>query len=195
MFQGAWRFAVVSVLAFGVWAEGPRGQSEGALYATCAVAFLLFSHLMMRPLLHAPDRLRKFSKSFIPAFLAYALIWSACWFLLRSRLGEVLGSVLGCAVFAWVVGKVLGAKNGYGGVIAVMIIAHSIGYFLGGFAFEFRRNPPDFMAGWNRRDILKLAQYAWGLFYGLGFGAGIGYAYQLFQARDSQPSQSAPLPS
>lgn len=194
MFQGAWRFAIVSTLAFGVWAVVGHSISDGALYAGCALAFLIFSHLLMAPLVHQPNRLMRFAKSFNPAFIAYSIVWSAFWFALGFNDGEWLGLIAGCAVFALIVGKTLGAKTGYLPVIAVFIVTHAAGYFLGSYVFDLRKNPPAFLASLSKRDLLKVLQLGWGLCYGLGFGAGIGFAYQRFQTTPvaTTPSQSLP---
>jgi hypothetical protein len=183
--SGAWRFALVSLGGFGVWAFEskllPKGVSEVGLYVGCLVVFVVFAELFLAPMVQGPKRLARFNGSFVPAFIAYAIVWSACWFALRSKAGEWLGCAAGCAVFAWILGKRLGAKSGFVAAILFLIATHAAGYFLGGEVFAMRRKPPGFIADWPKRDILTLAKLAWGLFYGLGFGAGIGYAFHVFQ--------------
>lgn len=178
--SGAWRFALVSVLAFGFWAYGPK-VGEGALYIGCLVSFIVFGEIFMPALVVGPNRRRRFNASFIPAFVVYAIVWSACWFALKFGAGEWLGSVLGCAAFAWILGKRLGAKTGFLAAALALILFHSAGYFLGGKAFYMARNPPSVFAGWKKQDVWTVAKLAWGFFYGIGFGAGIGYAFGVFQ--------------
>jgi hypothetical protein len=122
----------------------------------------------------------------VPAFFAYAVVWSACWFALRENGGELAGLTLGCATFAWVLGKRLRSTNGLGPVILVLICTHGAGYWLGSYVFSKAPNPPQFFAGWDRWQLWASAKLAWGLFYGLGFGAGIGYAFYKFQSPAAQ---------
>jgi len=184
--RGALRFAVVSLCGFLVWAVGGK-MKEGVLFAACAVAFLVAAEIVLPALLNPPDQRKKFNRTFVPAFIAYAVAWSACWFALHSRVGEWLGLAVGCAVFALIVGKRLGAKDGFLAAIAVLFVANAIGYFLGGYVFGMARKPPAFFDGWAKADIWKLAKLTWGLFFGLGFGAGIGFVFHRFQ-RPSTPS-------
>lgn len=189
MFGGAWRFGLVSVGGFGPWAFEtfllPKGASETLLYVACLVFFIVFAEIFLAPLVKAPHAFKLFNRAFVPAFVAYAVIWSAFWFAFKFGRGEWLGLAAGCAAFALILGKMLGAKNGYLKAIAVLIIAHAAGYFLGSYIFSLRRHAPGFLASWPKRDILTAAKLAWGLFYGLGFGAGIGYAFHVFQPRNA----------
>jgi hypothetical protein len=107
-------------------------------------------------------------------------VWSACWFALHLRAREWIGSALGCAAFATILYRRLGAREGLCKVILFLIVAHSAGYFLGGRVF-FMALPRSAFASWPKQDVLMLAKLTWGLFYGLGFGAGMGYAFDVFQ--------------
>src|SRR5687767_10695004 len=196
--NGAWRFALVSVLAFGFWAVEskilPRGFGEIWTFVGCLLAFMIFTEIFMVKLVNEPNARAKFNRSFIPAFIVYAIIWSVFWFALHSGLGEWLGSAVGCAAFAAILGRQLGAKSGYAKVIAFLIVAHAAGYFLGGKVFYMARNPPEFFASWSKANLWAFAKLMWGLFYGLGFGAGIGYAFHVFQREptvSATPSRNA----
>ena len=183
--NGAWRFGLVSLGGFAPWALEdlilPKSVGELGLYAGCLIFFIVFAEIFLAPLVHGPDARKRFHRAFVPAFIAYAVVWSACWFALKFGRGEWLGLAAGCATFALIVGKMLGAKSGYAKAIFVLILAHAAGYFMGAYVFGLRRHPPGFLASWPKRDLLTAAKLAWGLFYGLGFGAGIGYAFHLFQ--------------
>lgn len=185
IFSGAWRFALVSVLAFGFWALEPkflpRNSGEPVTFIGCLIAFALFAEIFLVPLVQEPNARRKFNGSFIPAFLLYAVVWSACWFLLKIRAREWIGSGLGCAAFAYVLYWRLAARQGLCRAILFLIITHSVGYFLGGKAFYMARHPPEFFSSWSKENIWLTAKLVWGLCYGLGFGAGIGYAFDVFQ--------------
>src|SRR6267154_381292 len=73
--QGAWRFAIVSIVGFAVWAFGGRWfrahGGEPGLYAASTVVFIGFAGLLMHPLVHGRRPLARFYGVFIPAFLAY----------------------------------------------------------------------------------------------------------------------------
>ena len=183
--SGAWRFAVVSVLAYGFWAIQPKilpkNYGEPATFVGCLIAFAVFAEIFLVPLVHPPDARRKFNGSFIPAFVIYAAVWSACWFALKFGRGEWLGSAVGCAAFAFILGKRLGAREGYCKVILFLIVAHSAGYFLGGRLFFWIVPRTGFLDSLSKQEVSMLAKLSWGLCYGLGFGAGIGYAFDVFQ--------------
>jgi hypothetical protein len=183
--NGAWRFAVVSLLAFGFWAIGPqilpKQFGEIGVFVGCLIFFCVFAEIFMVRLVHEPNARKNFNRSFVPAFVVYAIVWSACWFALKFGRGEWLGSALGCAAFALVLGKQLGAREGFCKVILFLIVTHSAGYFLGGKVFLMARHPPAFLASLSKDQIWTLAKLMWGLFYGLGFGAGMGYAFDVFQ--------------
>jgi hypothetical protein len=183
--NGAWRFALVSVLAFGFWAVQskilPKSFGEPATFVGCLIAFVVFAEIFLVPLAHQPNARRKFNESFIPAFIAYAVVWSACWFGLHLHAREWIGSALGCAAFASILYWRLGAQRGLCKAILFLIVTHSAGYYLGGKVFYMARHPPPFAASWSKETIWSVAKLMWGLCYGLGFGAGIGYAFDRFQ--------------
>ena len=183
--NGAWRFALVSVLAFGFWAIQPKilpkSFGEPATFVGCLIVFVVFGEIFLVPLAHQPDARRKFTGSFIPAFIVYAAVWSACWFARQLPAREWVGSVLGCAAFAAILHWRLGAREGLWKVILLLTITHTAGYYLGGKVFYTARHPPAFAASWTKDTIWAVAKLMWGLCYGLGFGAGIGYAFDRFQ--------------
>jgi len=174
--RGALGFAAVSLAAFGVWAGAGTWLSahlrEGGFYAVLTAIFLGLSGLALHPLVTGPRSWARFNKSFIPAFLAYAVAWNASWFALGWVKGEWLGSLTGALAFALVLGVFFGSFQPFLKSALVLFIGHSAGYFLGGPVHYH------FKATWS---IL-----AWGLLYGLGFGAGIGYAFHAFQQRKPQ---------
>ena len=167
--RGSLGFAAVSVAAFSVWAfAGGLFGGEPGLYTAIAVVFLAVSGLVLHPLAPEP-RLRRFTLSFVPAFLAYAAVWCAAWFALRFGWGEWLGSFGGSAAFALVLGATLGNLRPTVKVALSIFVAHSAGYFLGGEIYYAMRD--------------ATGKLLWGLLYGLGFGAGIGYAFFTFVKR------------
>jgi len=116
-------------------------------------------------------------KVFVPAFVAYAAVWCGAWFALRFGWGEWLGSFGGCFAFALVAGAVLGNLRPLPRVTLALFVGHSAGYFLAG--------PLHYHSGPEHRVLGILG---WGLLYGLGFGAGIGYAFHAFGRRQAPGS-------
>lgn len=166
--RGSIGFALVSVAAFAVWAFGDRAFArfggEIGLYVACTAVFLGLSGLLLHPLVAGPGSIGKFYRTFVPAFLAYAVAWCAGWFALGMGRGEWLGSLAGSVAFAAMASSLLRRPSAWllGGL--VLFAAHSAGYFTGGELYY----PSD------RRALDKLL---WGLCYGLGFGAGIGFVF------------------
>jgi len=194
--RGGVGFALVSVAAFAVWAFAgkwlyTRG-GEAGLYAACLAAFLGLSGLLLHPLLRGPRPLARFYLIFVPAFLAYAIFWCAAWFLLGSGPGEWLGSLLGGIAFVAIAGWGLGSYRGSATATVVLFILHSAGYFSGGQLMRWMgsRDAAAMLAGVSKAQLSALAKLGWGLLYGLGFGAGMGFVFFTFQRRhDAVPAR------
>ncbi len=177
--SGAWRFAVVSVLAYGIWAFGGR-MSTVVLYSSIALAFVVLSGLLMYPLVRGPHPIRRFYAIFVPGFLLYAVLWCAGWFGLGGEIGENWGSGAGLAAFAFVIARAFKAK----GLVVficfiVLFLFHTVGYQLGSDCYYGARGKGVFAP--ILEGHVALGKLLWGLFYGLGFGAGIGYAFHRCQ--------------
>jgi hypothetical protein len=183
--EGAWRFALTSVAAFAVWAFAGRwfyeGLGEGALFATTALVFLVLAGPMLAPLLPGPARMRRLYGVFLPAFLAYAVVWSTTWFLIRDHLGEWLASLLSSVAFVAIAGWRLGNLRPFWRATAVFFVTHTIGYFAGGmlayFLFGLARDGGG--AGLSAAALAVAGKLAWGVLYGAGFGAGLGYTFRV----------------
>ncbi len=180
LIRGSLGFAVVSVAAFAVWVFGgawfEHHGGEGAMYAACSLVFIVLAGLLLHPLLAGPRALVRFYAVFIPAFIAYAVAWCAGWFVLGADLGEWGGSLAGSLVFAAVVALMVGKGRGLLSPALVMFITHSAGYFAG-----------EKVCYTSLHSVSS--ELAWGLLYGLGFGAGIGYAFWAAQ-RAWKPANS-----
>jgi hypothetical protein len=185
--QGAWRFALVSIAGFSVWAfAGNRFRAHGGevgLYTASALIFLSVAGLLMHPLVKSPRPLARFYAVFVPSFLAYSMVWSACWFLLRFGAGEWLGSLAGSICFVSVCGWRFGNMRSVLAAAVVFFLAHSMGYFAGGKLMQFLLSSgvTGFFSALTKSQLIRIAQLSWGVLYGLGFGAGLGYAFYLFQ--------------
>ena len=190
MLIGSLGFTVVSLAAFAVWAWGGgwfRGRGdEPAMYAAIAAVFLLLSGALLQPLVRGPRRWIRFHQVFTLAFLAYSIVWSACWFTLGFGWGEWLGALLGSLAFVSVTSWFFHSWERWTMAVLVFFALHTIGYFAGGRAmyqlWEWSRMvpvPPPF----DKSQWRTLAMLSWGLFYGLGFGAGLGYVLESRQPR------------
>ena len=74
MFYGALSFAIVSTLAYSLWAfRLVRG--EALLFATIAIVYLGLSGLALSRLLIIPRSLFRFMGLFALSFLIYAIAW------------------------------------------------------------------------------------------------------------------------
>jgi hypothetical protein len=182
MLRGSLGFGAVSVLAFAVWAFVGKWfhthMGEGGLCVGCVVVFLVFTGLLLHPLVHDGNRWFRFYKIFVPAFCVYAVAWCAAWFLWQFGLGEWLGSLAGSVALAVMIG--FGFRNFHPilKVSAIMFVLHSAGYFLGEMAWRWVAGANSESFGGHGSLISKLA---FGLIYGLVVGAGLGYAFFTFQ--------------
>lgn len=180
---GTTGFALASVAVFGFWAAAGRGMQrsfgEAGFYAVCAALFILLGALLLRPL--ARLSFARFLQIFGGAFAAYALCWCLGWFLVRGRMGEVIGPFVGSLSFCAVPCAYFRNWHGFALSALILFVGHSAGYFLVGYAYEFLKT--------HNGLIAKLA---WGLCYGLGTGAGLGYAFWAAQRSAVAPVASNP---
>lgn len=179
--HGGLGFAVVSIAAFSVWAFAApvfRGLGgEPAMYAAIAAVFLAGAGLLLGPL---AGGMARFYKAFLPAFLAYSILWCAAWFGLGGRLGEWTGAAAGCLAFAWIVSRLRGGGGRWLIAAVALFVLHSAGYFAGDWSMYDIFVPKARAVGRESADFqyyMMLAKLSWGLFYGLGFGAGIGWVF------------------
>lgn len=172
MIRGSVGFAIVSTAAFAVWALGSawfvRLGGEAGMYAGCFLVFILLSGLVLRPMLRWQGTVGQFYRFFFIAFLAYAIAWCAGWFLLGMGQGEWLGSLVGCAAFTAVMASTLHGWRRLLPSALMMFVLHSAGYFAGAHVCYTSMHS-------------VMSELAWGALYGLGFGAGIGFAFARMQ--------------
>ena len=173
MISGAWRFGVLSVLAFGVWAA-PLRLNELTLYSLIALVFLIGSGLFLFPLFDGDKRISTCYKLFLPAFLSYAIIWCVFWFGIGGSAGELFGSAFGLAVFAFIFYRFYNPSRTMPFLMqwSVLFLFHTLGYTLGGM-FSYAAYGKGSLAFLMEGHVM-VGQLMWGLFYGLGFGAGLG---------------------
>jgi hypothetical protein len=176
--RGSLGFGFVSTAAFSVWVFGDKwffhNGGELAMYAGCFVVFAALSGLLLHPLLHGPHAFKRFYGVFIPAFFAYTIAWCVGWFFVGSGAGEWLGSFAGACAFVAVLAVFFQNWRAMPLAALILFITHSAGYFAGA---EICYSSLHATSG----------KLAWGLLYGLGFGAGIGYAFAAMQRPWKQP--------
>jgi hypothetical protein len=180
--HGALGFAAVSLAAYSIWAFAPRlAGSEYGMYALIALVYLGGAGLALCGLLHGTRRLGRFYRMFLPAFFGYALLWSLAWFVVKGRPGEWLGAAAGTLFFSAVCWLCLKRPAGFWIGALVLFVLHTAGYFLGG---KWMYGLLDAgIEGWAKPQVAIVAKLGWGLFHGLGFGAGIGFALGWWQRR------------
>lgn len=182
MIRGGLGFALVSTAAFAVWALGGRWfhhhGGEAAMYATCCLVFVVLSGLVLKPALGWAGSLRTFYRFFALAFLAYAAVWCVAWFKLGTGKGEWVASLAGSLAFAAVMAAALRQWRRFLPAAVMIFIGHSAGYFAGEYVCYSSLHT-------------TASELAWGLLYGLGFGAGIAGAMSIMPSAKST-SQVSP---
>jgi hypothetical protein len=189
LFIGGVGFGLVGLAAFGVWSFGGQALTsavgEPGLYALCALVFIGLAGIVFGQIVIGPGGTQRIYALFTLSFLAYAASWCAAWFGLRgSLLAEVVGAVVGSAAMAGLLAWGFGASNQFLRVGLALIVLNSLGYFLG--EVWWRWLPSEggaqlFGHLLNRPQRIQFSQLGWGLIFGGGFGAGIGYALFLCQ--------------
>ncbi|MCI0745281.1 MAG: hypothetical protein L0Y58_07740 [Verrucomicrobia subdivision 3 bacterium] len=166
-------FATASLVVFGFWAVAGRAMyrafGEAGFYSVCVVLFIGLGTLLLRSLARQLSFAR-FATLFTGAFVAYAVSWCAAWFLVRGRAGEWVGSLAGAVAFALVIGLALRAGRWIPLMATVLFLTHSVGYFAGSLAYDLLKGASGLAA-----------KLAWGLCYGIGMGAGIGFVFHKCQ--------------
>ena len=66
---------------------------------------------------------------FLPAFLAYAVLWGMAYLALKSRAGEWTGAAVGCIAFIWISMKMLHSTRGWLLAALALFVLHTSGYF------------------------------------------------------------------
>lgn len=198
--RGALGFGLVSLIAFSVWAFGGgwfRGRGgEPAMYAAIAAVFVVLTGVLMHPLVQGPKKLLRFYQAFVPAFLVYAVVWSGFWFWLKYGAGEWLGAGVGSIAFVAYTAWRFGSWRAFWLVTVLFFVMHTAGYFAGGWSMAklmalARQDPVPFL---DKPKLMMLAKMSWGLFYGLGFGAGLGYVYHSVQRKSpATPDEVRPM--
>lgn len=188
---GALGFGGVSTAVFLVWAMAGgalgRALGEGGFYAVCALLFVSLSGWVLEGLLIERHRLAAFYGLFTGAFGLYALGWCAAWFTLVRPLNPTgagwVGALAGTAAMAGVLCWSFGARGRFFAVFTVLFACNASGYFLGDYFYAFLKTQRavELLGEIDPATRATLAKLLWGAAYGLGFGAGIGFALHVCQ--------------
>jgi len=174
--RGTIGFTVVSIAGFVPWAVFGRWfyrqSGEVGMYIACAALFIGLSGPLLHRLIIGAGSMSRFYKVFGLAFAVYSVGWIAGWMLLRGHPGSVAGLLAGTVAMAWVLVAAFAANGVFLKVAAVLFVSNAAGYFIGGV-----------VEAALIRQVPLAAKLSWGLFYGLGFGAGLGYAFYACQGR------------
>ncbi len=201
LLRGTVGFTAVSVAGFAPWAVTGRWLrqciGEAGLYAVCAFAFIVLSGLLLHQLIMGLGSLGRFYKVFGISFAAYSVAWIVGWMSVGGHWGSITGLLAGTAVMGWMLARAFDATRQTLIVIAVLFVLNSLGYFLGGVVVETimaLKQVSLFGSVVPKPVQMTSAKLLWGVFYGLGFGAGLGLAFHICQteARALLASSVAP---
>ena len=206
IWRGIVGFTVVSIAGFVPWAVFGRWfyrqVGEAGMYTVCAVAFIGLSGPVLHRLIVGPGSLQRFYKLFGASFAAYSVAWIVGWMSLRGHPGSLVGLLAGTALMGWMLTRAFDAKDQMATVILALFALNSLGYFVGGVVEGGVMNLKN-LSGWGITKTVQVvtAKLLWGVFYGVGFGAGLGIAYHLCQgphrlalaALPDRPDGTAPL--
>ena len=187
-------FTLVSLGGFAPWVLAGRwfyrNVGEVGLYVVCALAFIGLSGPLLHRLIIGPGSLSRFYKIFSLAFLAYAVVWTIAWMTMARTTGGMTAGIIGAVVGTAAMGALLAwgfkASEAMLKVIAALLIGNVAGYFIGEWAYNGinalkEGNAIGFVL--ERQTRSWLSKSAWGLCFGLGFGAGIGFAFHACQSK------------
>jgi len=160
MFYGTLSFAIVSTLAYSIWAfRIVRG--EALLFSAIAIVYLGSSGFALSRLLAIPHSIMRFTGLFALSFLLYAIFWCAFWFGLGGQYhADLFGSAVGLLAMAWFFHQAFRATTGILASFSILFAFHTLGYYAGEICY----------AEVGRRA----GRLLWGACHGLGFGAGLG---------------------
>jgi hypothetical protein len=156
------------------------------MYAVCAFVFIGLSGPLLHRLIIGPKSLSRFYKLFSIAFAAYSVAWIVGWMSLRGDPGSIAGLLAGTAVMGWMFAHAFDAQRELLKVIAALFILNAAGYFIGGWvegSLIHLKELSILGVALTKPARVTMAMLAWGVCYGIGFGAGLGIAFYLCQSQ------------
>ena len=186
IWRGALGFTLVSIAGFAPWALAGRwfyrNVGEAGLYIVCAIVFVGLNGLLLHKLIIGPASLQRFYKVFTVAFVAYAAAWIIGWMRFKGHTGSIVGLLAGTIVMGVIMAEAFEARSKMVVIIAALFVLNAAGYFIGGWV-EAWVVGSDGLLGLARSTRVTIAKLLWGVFYGIGFGAGLGVAFWVCQGR------------
>lgn len=188
--RGIVGFTILSVAGFAPWAVFGRwfyqNIGEGGLYAVCALVFIGLSGPLLHKLILGPGSLSRFYKLFALTFAANSVLWIAGWMAFRGHLGSIVGLFVGTVAMGALIAIAFDAKDQMAKAIVALFVLNTAGYFIGGWiegGVIGVKQLSSFGYAVPRRTHVTIAKLLWGVFYGIGFGAGLGLAFSVCQSR------------
>jgi hypothetical protein len=186
--RGMIGFTLVSLGGFAPWVLAGqwfyRNTGELGLYVVCAVGFMGLSGVLLHRLIIGPGSQARFYQIFSLAFVGYSVAWTIGWMAFRGMTGSVVGALAGIAVMGGILAIGFAAPGAFLKIFAVLLLANVAGYFIGEWAHHAVLALKEGNASGielEKSTRATLSKATWGLFYGLGFGAGIGWAFYFCQ--------------
>jgi hypothetical protein len=141
------------------------------MYAACAVVFIGLSGPLLHRMIVGPGSLPRFTKLFGLSFALYSAAWIAGWMGLRGDAGSLAGLFAGTVLMGGAIAWAFDERRAAPVSIAALFVLNTAGYYVG---------------GWVEGRVAKLghvtaAMLLWGVFYGIGLGAGLGVAFHACQ--------------
>lgn len=195
--RGMIGFTLVSLGGFAPWVLAGRwfyrNVGEIGLYGACAIVFIGLSGVLLHRLIIGPGSLPRFYQIFSLAFVGYATAWTVGWMSFGGLTGSIVGALAGIAVMGGILALGFRAPRSMFKIFLVLLAANAAGYFIGEWAYNLASalregNASGIVLSSTTRSLLSKS--LWGLFYGLGFGAGIGATFYFCQAEARQRLQS-----
>lgn len=184
---GARGFTVLGLAGFLPWALGTgRWLGEGGMFALCAIVFIALSGPLLHRLTPGPGSLWRFQILFTLAFVAYAAVWTLVWFKLRIHLSDYFGLALGTLAFSLVTAWRLNAWKQLPLAFVGLAVLHTAGYWVGDEIYVTLRSKAELQIAslhLNAAQCALIAKLGWGILYGVGFGAGIGWLFGVSRRR------------
>lgn len=166
VFMSGLRFSLVGLAGFAPWVFGAgKFGSTGALYTACAIPFFLLGGLALYPDVRGRLGLGKTYLLFFVAFFAFAACWCLLYLTVHGKHGEVYGALAGTIALCLILRFTFRQKGGFLEALGVVFTLFTVGYFIGDWLFY--KVIPRSHAAWG--------QLAWGICFGFGFGAGLGW--------------------
>ena len=183
--RGGVLFALVSMVAYSIWAFGGRAfPNEGTLYAAITLCFFVLGGLAIFFTSARKASLARTWSAVALGFLGYGILWSACWFWIGGTHGETFGNFAGWTWLTVISRKVYRSSAALLVPISVAFLSSSLGYYLGELVEFWLKGRPSVLPA-LATSFPTTGKLMWGLFHGLGLGYGLAFINDWFTSEDS----------